>query len=77
MLVERNVQVMNVEVVGEAYDIAAYYLKKTGLIEDLPMVHDRLLETIYTMFNAGERNKLMLANKAIMKFERRRPVAVS
>jgi hypothetical protein len=77
MLVERNVQVMNVEVVGEAYDIAAYYLKKTGLIEDLPMVHDRLLEIIYTMFNAGERNKLMLANKAIMKFERRRPVAVS
>jgi hypothetical protein len=41
------------------------------------MVHDRLLETIYTMFNAGERNKLMLANKAIMKFERRRLVAVS
>jgi len=77
MLVERNVQVMNVEVVGEASDIAAYYLKKTGLIEDLPMVHDRLLEIIYTMFNAGERNKLMLANKAIMKFERRRPVAVS
>ena len=77
MLVERNVQVMNVEVVGEAYDIAAYYLKKTGLIEDLPMVHDRLLEIIYTMFNAGERNKLMLANKAIMKFERRRLVAVS
>jgi hypothetical protein len=77
MLVERNVQVMNVEVVGEAYDIAAYYLKKTGLIEDLPMVHDRLLEIIYTMFNAGERNKLMLANKAIMKFERRRQVAVS
>ena len=77
MLVERNVQVMNVEVVGEAYDIAANYLKKTGLIDDLPMVHDRLLEIIYTMFNAGERNKLMLANKAIMKFERRRLVAVS
>ena len=27
MLVERNVQVTNVEIVGEAYDIAAYYLK--------------------------------------------------
>jgi len=76
MLVERNVQVMNVEVVGQAYDIAAYYLKKTGLIEDLPTVHDRLLEIIYTMFNAGERNKLMLANKAIIKFERRRQVEI-
>jgi len=76
MLVERNVQVMNVEVVGQAYDIAAYYLKKTGLIEDLPTVHDRLLEVIYTMFNAGERNKLMLANKAIIKFERRRQVEI-
>ena len=76
MLVERNVQVMNVEVVGQAYDIAAYYLKKTGLIEDVPTVHDRLLEIIYTMFNAGERNKLMLANKAIIKFERRRQVEI-
>ena len=32
MLVERNVQVLNVEIVGEAYDIAANYLRKTGLI---------------------------------------------
>ena len=77
MLVERNVQVMNVEVVGAAYDIAAYYLKKTGVMEDVPIIHDRLLEIIYTMFHAGERNKLMLANKAIMKFERRRQIAIA
>ena len=32
MLVERNVQILNVEAVGEAYDIADYYLKKTGMI---------------------------------------------
>ena len=76
MLVERNVQVMNVEVVGQAYDIAAYYLKKTGMIEDIPTIDDRLLEIIYTMFSAGERNKLMLANKAITKFERRRQFAI-
>ena len=76
MLVERNVQVMNVEVVGEAYDIAAYYLRKTGVIEDAPMIHDRLLEIIYTMFNGGERNKLLLANKAIAKLERRRQIQI-
>jgi hypothetical protein len=77
MLVERNVQVMNVEVVGEAYDIAAYYLKKTGVIENGPLIHDRLLETIYTMFSAGERNKLRLANKAIARLERRRQIHIA
>jgi hypothetical protein len=41
------------------------------------MIHDRLLEVIYTMFNAGERNKLMLANKAIGKLERRRQIHIA
>ena len=77
MLVERNVQVRNVEVVGEAYDIAAYYLKKTGVIEDKALINDRLLEIIYTMFSAGERNKLVLANKAIGKLERRRQIHIA
>ncbi|MEA2873559.1 MAG: hypothetical protein QOH67_3535 [Hyphomicrobiales bacterium] len=76
MLVERNVQVMNVEIVGEAYDIAAYYLKKTGVIEDVPLIHDRLLEIIYAMFSAGERNKLVLANRAIGRLERRRQIHI-
>ena len=44
MLVERNVQILNVEVVGEAYDIAAYYLRKTGQIADSGRIDDRLLE---------------------------------
>ena len=30
MLVERGLQVMNVEVVGDAYAIASNYLRKTG-----------------------------------------------
>ena len=77
MLVERNVRVMSVELVGEAYDIAAYYLKKTGVIEDVPMIHDRLLEIIYAMFCAGERNKLVLANRAITRLERRRQVHIA
>jgi len=72
MLVERNVQVVNVEVVGEAYDIAAHFLKATGLIPDSAMINERLLEVIYKLFDSGVRNRLLLANKAISKFERGR-----
>jgi hypothetical protein len=70
MLVERNVHVLNVEVVGEAYDIAANYLKKTGAIPDSPLINDRLLEIIYKMFHGGDRNRLRLANLAISRFQR-------
>jgi hypothetical protein len=69
MLVERNVYVLNVEIVGEAYDIAANYLKKTGAMAESG-VNERLLEIIYKMFNAGDRNRLRLANLAISKFQR-------
>lgn len=72
MLVERNVRVMNVEVVGEAYDIAANYLKKTGLIADSALINEPLLEVIYRLFDSGVRNRLLLANKAITRFERGR-----
>ena len=72
MLVERNVQVVNIEVVGEAYDIAAHYLKATGLIPESAMVTERLLEVIYQLFDIGVRNRLLLATKAIVKFERGR-----
>ena len=34
MLVERGLQVMNVEAVGEAYAIASNYLRRTGAIAD-------------------------------------------
>jgi hypothetical protein len=76
MLVEQNVQVANVEVVGEAYDIAANYLKKSGAMKDTALINDRLLEIIYKMFNAGDRNRLRLANRAISKFERIRDVPI-
>ena len=72
MLVERNVQVVNIEVVGEAYDIAANYLKATGLITDTAMINEQLLELIYKLFDGGVRNRLLLANRAITKFERTR-----
>jgi hypothetical protein len=72
MLVERNVQILNVEIVGEAYDIAAYYLRKTGQMPDDARIDQRLLELIYSLFDSGVRNRLLLANKAISKFERGR-----
>jgi hypothetical protein len=69
MLVERGLQVMNVAVVSDAYDIAANYLRRTGAIPDSPADNERLLEIVVSMFQRGEFNRLRLANKAIAKFE--------
>ena len=69
MLVERGLQVMNVEVVGDAYAIAANYLRRSGAIADSLAADDRLLEIIVHMFHRGEFNRIRLANKAIAKFE--------
>ena len=69
MLVERGLQVMNVEVVGDAYAIASNYLRKTGAISDGIAVNETLLEMIVQMFQRGEFNRLRLANKAIASFE--------
>ena len=69
MLVERGLQVMNVGVVGDAYAIAANYLRRTGALLDSPATDPRLLEIIVQMFHRGEFNTLRLANKAIAKFE--------
>jgi hypothetical protein len=69
MLVERALQVMNVEVVGDAYAIASNYLRRSGALPDDLAANDRLLEIIVQMFQRGEFNKLKLANLAIAKFE--------
>ena len=34
MLVERGLQVMNVEAIGEAYAIASNYLRRSGALAD-------------------------------------------
>jgi hypothetical protein len=73
MLVERGIQVVNFEVVGDAYAIASNYLRKTGAIADSIVTDERLLEIIVNMFQRGEFNKLRLANKAISEFEARLP----
>jgi hypothetical protein len=69
MLIERGLQIMNVEVVGEAYAIASNYLRKTGAVPDTLATNDHLLELIVEIFHRGEYNKIRLANKAISKFE--------
>jgi hypothetical protein len=69
MLVERGLQVMNVEAVGEAYAIASNYLRRTGAIADTIATNERLLGIIVQLFQRGEYNKIRLANKAIAKFE--------
>ena len=69
MLIERGLQVMNVEAVGDAYAIASNYLRRTGAIADTIATNDRLLEIIVKMFHRGECNRIRLANKAIAKFE--------
>ena len=69
MLIERGLRVMSVEVVGDAYAIAANYLRRTGVIPDSLATNEALLESIVQMFDRGEYNKIRLANKAIAKFE--------
>ena len=69
MLVERGLQVMNVEIVGEAYAIASNYLRKAGAIPGSLSTNERLLEIIVAMFQRGEFNRIRLANKAITRFE--------
>ena len=69
MLVERGMQVMNFEVVGDAYAIASNYLRKAGAIPGSLSTNERLLEIIVQMFQRGEFNRIRLANKAIARFE--------
>ena len=69
MLVERGIQVMNVEVVSDAYAIASNYLRRSGAIPDSVATNDHLLEIILNLFHRGEFNRLRLANKAIARFE--------
>jgi hypothetical protein len=73
MQVERGIQVMNFEVVADAYAIASNYLRKTGAIADSLVTDERLIEIIVKMFQHGEFNRIRLANKAIAEFEAHLP----
>ncbi|MCA1525808.1 hypothetical protein [Bradyrhizobium yuanmingense] len=69
MLVERGLRVMNVELVSEAYAIAANYLRRSGAIPDTLVTDDRLLHLIIKLLQQGEFNKIRLANRAIARFQ--------
>ena len=69
MLVERGTHALDVEVVSEAYAIAANYLRRSGSLPDSLVTDDRLLRIIVQMVRQGELNKIRLANKAIAEFE--------
>jgi hypothetical protein len=72
MLVERGMRVMDTEVVGEAYTIAANYLRRTGALPDNLTSSDHLLGIIVQLFHRGEANRLKLANKAITAYQTKR-----
>jgi hypothetical protein len=61
---------IHIDVVGDAYHIAANYLKKTGRIPDQLEIHQPLFDLIVQDYRAGKRNKLVLANRAITRMEK-------
>ncbi|WP_409188383.1 hypothetical protein [Bradyrhizobium sp. RDM4] len=69
MLVERGLQAVNVELVSDAYAIAANYLRRSGAIPDTLVTNEGLLEMIVKLLQHGEFNRIRLANKAIARFE--------
>jgi len=69
MLHDRGMQVMNVEVVSDAYAIAADYLRLSGAMPETITPNEQLVDMIVQLIHRGEFNKLRLANKAISMFE--------
>ena len=69
MLHDHGMQIMNVELVGDAYAIAANYLRLSGAMPDTIAPDERLVDIIVKLVHRGEFNKLRLANKAISMFE--------
>jgi hypothetical protein len=55
--------------VGDAYYIAFNYLKEIGRLSDVREIHQPLLDSIVEDFQAGKTNRLLLANRAIARFE--------
>jgi hypothetical protein len=58
------------DVVGDAYHIAANYLTQTGRLAGGVDIHQPLLHSNADDFRAGKTSKLVLANRAIMRFEK-------
>jgi hypothetical protein len=61
---------VSIDVVGDAYHIAANYLKGTGRLSGDVDIHQPLLDSIVDDFRSGNTNRLILANRAITRFEK-------
>jgi hypothetical protein len=61
---------VSIDVVGDAYHIAANYLKATGQLSGDVDIHQPLLDSIVDDFRSGKMNRLVLANRAIARFEK-------
>jgi len=61
---------VSIDVVGDAYHIAANYLKATGRLSGDVAIHQPLLDSIVEDCRSGKTNGLILANHAITRFEK-------
>ena len=61
---------VSIDVIGDAYHIAANYLKATGRLSGGEANHQLLLDSIVEDFRSGKTNRLILANRAIARFEK-------
>ena len=59
-----------IDVVNAAYHIAASYLKQTGRLPADVDIHQPLLDSILEDFRVGKTSKLILANRAIARFDK-------
>jgi hypothetical protein len=64
------VKSIEVCVVEGAYEIAANYFKATGRIPNDVDFHQPLFDSILRDFRTGQRNKLVLASRAIARMEK-------
>ena len=60
------------QLLDEAVQIAADFLDRTGQIDDRVEAGEFLVNKIQFMISQGQRNRLLLANRAIAAFERYR-----
>ncbi len=70
MLVDLATHWKNVNLVIDAYQIAAGHLSQRGLIPRHIETYDPLLDAIVQDFRSGARDKIRLADSAIVRFER-------
>ena len=58
-------------VLFDAFKIALVYLVKTGQAEETVEMQHEIARAIICEWNAGKRDRIWLANKAIIAFQRR------